>query len=201
MEQLDFKPRYKSIIVLLLVLLLAIIPVSYTLANYSAQTVAHNNILFGYVDLDLIQTTLDTDGTEIPIDTSAPFDVTSAATQSRIVRVANIGPHALFIRVKFWMEGTDKHGASFDADEYTSYTINLEDWIYSDGWYYYPMVVQPGESTSELFSQIIFEVNGLSNSYPECNLDLEIYAQGVQSEHQETLDVMQVTGWPEEGER
>lgn len=201
MERLDQIPGKRNVILFLLVLFLTIIPISNTLANYSAQTVAHNNILFGYVDLDLIQTTLDADGNEVAFDSTLPFDVTSNVIQSRIVRVANVGPHALFIRVKFWMVGIDEYGESFVANEYTSYTLNLEDWIYSDGWYYYPLIVQPGESTSELFSQVIFEVNGLSSNYPGCSLDLEIYAQGVQSEHQETLDVMQVTGWPEEGER
>jgi len=182
----------------ILLLLIGLPIAGATIAYYSVSIEADNFIQFGSVKLDLLQTTLDEKGEEIYFDSSVDFDVTNAASQSRIVRVKNVGNHSLYLRVKMILTSFSENGESFVGDEYVDYTLNKKDWIYQDGWYYYTKIVDPDDSTTELMTEVIFEVDELVNIYPDSSFHLDIYAQGVQSENNIHESVLDVEGWPEE---
>ncbi len=167
-----------------------------TLATFLAHTEAENYINFGGVDLQIIQTTLNAEGKEEPYDSKQAEDVTTRATQSRIIRVKNTGSHALYVRVQPRLNGKDSQDKPFDIGKFVEYETNAADWVYNDGWYYYMHILEPNEMSDVLLEELIFDVNHITESYPGSTFDIDFYAQGVQSEHQETTNVLEVVGWP-----
>ena len=48
-----------------------------------------------------------------------------------------------------------------------------------------------------LLDELVFDANQITTKYPGSTFDINFYAQGVQSEHQDTTNVLEVAGWPE----
>ena len=94
--------------------------------------------------------------------------------------------------------GKDSDEKPFDVAKFVEFEINQEDWVHRDGWYYYKRVLQPDEVSEILLDELIFDVNHITESFPGSTFDVNFYAQGVQSEHQEAADVLGVVGWPKE---
>ena len=102
----------------------------------------------------------------------------------------------MFVRVSLDMEGTDRNGEMIDnADALAGYTWNQTDWTYSDGWYYYKRVLEPGSETKELMTEVMFDIDRISAEYPGGNFKLDISAQGVQSKNNED-EALKAVGWP-----
>lgn len=169
-----------------------------TLATFLAHTEAENYINFGGVDLKIIQTTLNAEGIEQSYNSKQAEDVTTRAIQSRIIRVKNTGSHALYVRVQPQLNGKDSQGKPFDIGMFVEYETNTTDWVYKDGWYCYMHILEPNEVSEVLLEELIFDVNRITEKYPGSTFDIDFYAQGVQSEHQETTNVLEVVGWPNE---
>ena len=104
----------------------------------------------------------------------------------------------MYVRVDLGIKGTDKDGNEIkNADALAGYTLNDEDWLYQDGWYYYREALEPGSETEELLTEVIFDIDEISSLYPGGNFDLNVSAQGVQSRNNED-NVLAARGWPEE---
>ncbi len=190
----------KARIWLLVIAILAsiLIGIPGTLATFLTRGGAENYISFGGVDLKIVQTTLNSEGGEEQYSLSQAQNIASQAKQSRIIRVKNTGSHPLYVRVQPQFNGKDSDEKPFDVAKFVEFEINQEDWVHRDGWYYYKRVLQPDEVSEILLDELIFDVNHITESFPGSTFDVNFYAQGVQSEHQEAADVLGVVGWPKE---
>lgn len=168
-----------------------------TFAAFLAETKAENYIDFGGVSLKIIQTSLNEQGQEEIFDSKEPANIATQAVQSRIIRVKNTGSHALYVRVQPQFEGIDHHGKPIDIKTFTEYEINTADWIYKDGWCYYLHILEPGKVSEILLDELVFDVNQITSKHPGSTFDINFYVQGVQSEHQDTTNILEVVGWPE----
>lgn len=169
-----------------------------TTAFLTRQVVTDNVLTFGNLKMIIHQTTILSDGTEIPVNEDEPTDITYSDRVSRIVRFENVGEHPMYIRVSLKINGISSEGTEFNADDMVAYQINEEDWIYHDGWYYYKQPLKSKETTQELMSQIIFvDISSITNNYPGSRFDMKIDAQAVQSENN-AQDVLLAAGWPEQ---
>lgn len=66
----------------------------------------------------------------------------------KAVTVSNTGRNSCYVRVLSLL-------SEKDAEDYAQINYNLQDWeLAEDGYYYYRDVVEPGESTAELFSRV-----------------------------------------------
>ena len=88
----------------------------------------------------------------------------------------------------------DGQETTLPADFY-SFDINNNDWIESDGWYYYNhAALTANEETNTLMTKIMFDHTKL-NAVSGYQLTLHIQAEGVQSENNGQT-VWQAEGWP-----
>lgn len=163
-----------------------------TLAYYSVVGKATNVVTSGKISLMIHETT--DQGTEFPEEGVyiVPGDVVS-----KQVSVENICSHPFYLRVKI-VYGIDSQELSAED----CFKLNIDDvnWTYHDGWYYYNSVVEPGDVTSYVFSQVEIVGSKVDNSYIGKTLTLSVVAQGVQSEHNPLTDslVYTASGWPQE---
>lgn len=169
-----------------------------TTAFLTRQVVTDNVLTFGNLKMVIHQTTISSNGDEVPVTENIPTNITSNDVISRIVRFENVGEHPMYVRVSIDMNGITSEGTEFDANNMIAYQVNEEDWIYSDGWYYYKQPLEPNETTQELMSQIVFvDMNSITQEYPGSRFDMKMDAQAVQSENN-AQDVLSAAGWPEQ---
>lgn len=178
--------------------MLTALAVSQTLAFFTTSVDTENIIQFGDLGIRINETTLDAQGEEVAYSPGESANISRNSRQSRIVRVENTGGQPTYVRVDLGIKGTDKDGNEIkNADALAGYTLNDEDWLYQDGWYYYREALEPGSETEELLTEVIFDIDEISSLYPGGNFDLNVSAQGVQSRNNED-NVLAARGWPEE---
>lgn len=163
-----------------------------TYAYYSTVGTATNVITSGNIQF-IIHEKTDT-GAEFPKDGVyiVPGDVVS-----KVVTIENDCEHPFYLRVKI-LYGIDSQELS--AEECFKLDINRKDWELRDGWYYYKGVVEPGQTTPEVFSHVEIVGNKVDNAYLGKTLTLTVKAHAVQSENNpvEGTDTYTAFGWPEE---
>lgn len=178
--------------------LLAVLGLSQTLAFFTTNVDTENLITFGKLDLKINETTLDKQGEEVAYSPDEKVNLSRNSYLSRIIRLENTGSQPMYVRVDLSITGQDKDGGEIkNADALAEYTLNEDDWVYKDGWYYYKDILEPGSESKELMTEIIFDINEISSLYPGGDFDLDVSAQGVQSKNNENENVLLVTGWPE----
>lgn len=163
-----------------------------TLAYYSTVGRATNVVTSGDIEFIIHETT--DQGTEFPKEGVyiVPGDIVS-----KEVSIENICTHPFYLRVKI-VYGVDSQELS--ADECFKLNIDESNWQYVDGWYYYKGVVEPGETTPDVFSKVEIVGNKVDNSYLGKTLTLSVVAHAVQSENNpvEGTDTFTASGWPQE---
>ena len=76
-----------------------------------------------------------------------------------------------------------------------SMNINLADWtLGADGFYYFNEVLNPGETTDNLFTTVTFST-AMGNSYMNAVFFIGVDAEGVQSQNNGAT-VGDAIGWP-----
>ena len=189
------KKERKNIFIACAMVFLAL-AISQSLAFHTVNVDTESIVTFGNLGLKIHETMLDENNREIPYSPEYSTPLTRDGSQSRIVRVENTGRQPMFVRVSLDMEGTDKNGETIDnADALAGYAWNQTDWTYSDGWYYYKRVLEPGSETKELMTEVMFDIDRISAEYPGGNFKLDISAQGVQSKNNED-EALKAVGWP-----
>ncbi len=180
---------------LLTISLLAIVVTFFTqetLAYYSTVGKATNVVTSG--DIQFIIHEMTDAGTEFPEEGVyiIPGDVVS-----KKVSVENVCTHPFYLRVKI-VYGIDSQELS--AEECFKLNIDETNWEYVDGWHYYKGIVEPGETTSDVFSKVEIVGNKVDNSYIGKTLSLSVIAHAVQSENNpvEGTDTFTASGWPQE---
>lgn len=118
---------------------------------------------------------------------------------SKQVSIENDCEHPFYLRVKI-VYGINSEELPYE--ECFKLNINQEDWLYSDGWYYYKEPVAVESTTSNVFSHVEMVGTVIDNKYIGKILTLTVIAQAVQSENNEAPDgdVTKVEGWPKEAE-
>ena len=189
--------RKNVFLLIIIILIVMLLWLPGTLAAFLEETKAENYIDFGGVSLKIIQTTLNEQGQEETFDSKEAANIATQSVQSRIIRIKNTGSHALYVRVQPQFEGIDHQGKPIDIETFTEYEINTADWIYKDGWCYYLHILEPDEVSEILLDELVFDVNQITSKYPGSTFDIDFYVQGVQSEHQDITNILEVAGWPE----
>jgi hypothetical protein len=146
--------------------------------------------------MQLHETYLDHNGTELPFEQEKVTKLNSHAMQNRLFRIENTGKHPLYVRLSFSVLGTDRDGMKFDTKSCFHINTQLKQWIYQDGWYYYDSVLESGEQTEALVTNVICNLEELLRCYPGSKFKLSVLAQAVQSEHNHAESVVLAEGWP-----
>ena len=163
-----------------------------TLAFYSTVGKATNVITSGNLQFIIHETT--DQGREFPVEGVyiVPGDIVS-----KKVTVENDCEHPFYLRVKI-VYGVDSQ--TLTAEDCFKLNINEQYWILHDGWYYYTGIVNPGETTPDVFSHVEIVGSKVDNSYLGKTLTLTVKAQAVQSENNPISDgnTYTASGWPAE---
>ena len=164
-----------------------------TLAYYTTVGKATNVVTSGDIQFMIHETT--DQGTEFPKEGVyiLPGDVVS-----KKVTIESDCTHPFYLRVKL-VYGIDEEELS--SEDCFKLNINEEYWkLHEDGWYYYTGIVQPGETTPQVFSHVEIVGSKVDNSYIGKTLTLTVKAQAVQSENNPLTgtDTFTASGWPAE---
>lgn len=163
-----------------------------TQAFYTTVGKATNVVTSGNVRL-LIHETTD-QGKEFPREGVyvMPGDIVS-----KRVTVESDCDHPFYLRVKV-LYGIDSQDLS--SEDCFKLDIDPTNWVYNDGWYYYAGIVQPGETTPQIFSHVEIVGSKVDNRYIGKTLTLTVKAQAAQSENNPLADgkVYTASGWPAE---
>lgn len=163
-----------------------------TLAYYSTVGKATNVVTSGNIQFIIHEKT--DQGTDFPKEGVyiVPGDIVS-----KEVSIESDCEHPFYLRVKV-VYGVDSQELS--ADECFKLNINEEYWQLVDGWYYYKGIVNPGETTPNVFSHVEIVGSKVDNNYLGKTLTLSVIAHAVQSENNlvNGTDTFAASGWPQE---
>ena len=161
-----------------------------TLAYYSTVGTATNVVTSGNIQFIIHEMT--DQGTEFPQEGVyvVPGDVVS-----KKVSIENDCEHPFYLRVKI-VYGVDSQALS--AEDCFKLNINGEHWRFHEGWYYYTGIVEPGQTTPNVFSHVEIVGSKVDNRYIGQTLTLTVKAQAVQSENNPLTNgnTYTASGWP-----
>lgn len=160
-----------------------------SLAYFTAQDTANNQITAGNLGIAIHET--DENGDPFVNQTG----VMPGDTIAKVVKIENTGDNTAWIRVKVTMSCTDANQLALSTDNITL-NYNTTDWTYSNGYYYYNSPVDGGAFTNELFSSVAFDIS-LGNSYMDAVLSIDVDAEAVQYANN-GVTVLDAQGWPAE---
>ena len=185
------KIKLKIFFVSLVAVLMSFIGTS-TLAYYSTVGKATNVVTSGNIQFIIHEMT--DQGKEFPKEGVyiVPGDVVS-----KKVSIESDCQHPFYLRVKM-VYGVDSQTLS--AEDCFKLNINEEHWAFYDGWYYYKGIVNPGETTPNVFSHVEIVGSKVDTGYIGKTLTLTVKAQAVQSENNPITDnnTHTASGWPAE---
>lgn len=163
-----------------------------TLAYYQAFGQATNVVTSGSIRF-LIHEKTD-QGTKFPVEGVyiLPGDVVS-----KQVSVESDCEHPFYLRVQI-IYGINSQ--SLPAEDCFKLNIDKKYWQLHDGWYYYKGVVEPGQTTPNVFSHVEIAGAKIDNRCIGKTLTLTVNAQAVQSENNPIADgnIYTASGWPKE---
>lgn len=163
-----------------------------TLAYYTMVGKATNVVTTG--DIRFIIREMTDQGKEFPKDGVyiVPGDIVS-----KEVSIESDCDEPFYLRVKM-IYGVDSKELS--AEDCFKLNINEEHWELHDGWYYYKGIVNPKETTPDVFSHVEIVGAKVDNSYIGKTLTLTVKAQAVQTKHNPITDgnTYTASGWPKE---
>ena len=159
-----------------------------TLAYYTTIGKATNVVTSGDIQLKIHEKTAD--GSNFPTEGVyiIPGDIVS-----KQVSVENVCAHPFYLRVKV-VSATDN--ADLSPEECLKMDIDTVNWTLVDGYYYYNRILQPGEMTVPLFTQVEIVGSKVDQSHVGSALSITINAYAVQSEHNPAEHPWDASGWP-----
>lgn len=185
------KIKIRIFVVAFVAALMAFISTS-TLAYYTTVGKATNVVTSGNIQFIIHEKT--DQGTEFPEEGVyiIPGDIVS-----KKVSIESDCNHPFYLRVKL-VYGIDSEELS--AEDCFKLNINENAWELHDGWYYYKGIVNPGETTPNVFSHVEIVGSKVDNSYIGKVLTLTVKAQAVQSENNpvQNGNTHTASGWPAE---
>ena len=162
-----------------------------TLAYYTTIGKATNVVISG--DLQLMIREKSADGSDFPKEGVyvIPGDIVS-----KQVSVENVCTHPFYLRVKL-VSSTSNEALS--AEDCLQMNIDTQNWTLVDGYYYFNRVLQPGEMTPALFTEVEIVGSKVDQRHIGSALQLTVHAYAVQSEHNPADAPWLAAGWPMEG--
>ncbi len=179
----------KKKLIFIILLLLIIVSASATYAYIVSESATETVITFGSLKMKLHYYTLE-GNSEVEIKEDKDLNISGVDSLNRILRLENIGGHSMYVRVNFDI----KNDENIDISDLIRIE-NLDDWIYSDGYYYYKYELKPGKMTTKLMDEIIFDNKIINKDYAGSKIKFKINAEAVQAEHNNS-DVLELVGWP-----
>ncbi len=185
------KIKIKIFVTSLVAALMAFISTS-TLAYYSTIGKATNVVTSGNIQFIIHETT--DQGKEFPKEGVyiVPGDIVS-----KKVSIESDCEHPFYLRVKM-VYGVNSQELS--AEDCFKLNIDEKYWELHDGWYYYTGIVNPRETTPNVFSHVEMVGSKINTDYIGKTLTLTVKAQAVQSENNPIRDgnTFTASGWPKE---
>ena len=159
-----------------------------TLAYYSVIGKATNVVTSGSISMQIHEKTAD--GSDFPEEGVyvMPGDIVS-----KQVSVENICDHPFYLRVKLVNGSTNE---TLNADECLKLDIDTVNWTENGGYYYYNTILEPGQTTRELFTQVEIVGSKLERSHIGSTLSLTVDAYALQSENNPADHPWDASGWP-----
>ncbi len=182
--------RMKLLCVALAVALLCLCSYG-TLAFYSVIGTATNVITTGDVELAIHEKTAD--GQDFPAEgvTVIPGDVVD-----KIVTVENVCDQGFYLRLKLVSDSTD---LTLSAEDCLKVDLNTTNWtVGEDGYIYYNSVLQPGQITEPVFTQVEVVGERVTTENIGQTLSLTVKAYAVQSKNNPAEYPWDASGWPAE---
>ena len=181
------KARSRLLLIAVAAILLTVLTQP-SLAYYTAVGTATNVVTSGSIQLQIHEKTAD--GSAFPEQGVyiIPGDIVS-----KQVSVENICGHPFYLRVKL-VRGTDDQALS--AEDCLKMDIDTANWTYLDGYYYFNRILQPGEDTPALFTQVEIVGSKVDQSHIGSMLSLTVRAYAVQSENNPAEHPWDAAGWP-----
>lgn len=162
-----------------------------TLAYYTIIGTATNVVTSGDIELAIHEKTAG--GQDFPEEGVyvIPGDIVS-----KIVTIENVCGHPFWLRVKL-VSGATKDVLS--QEDCLALDLKTEHWIlHEDGFVYYNTILQPGETTAPVFTQVEIVGQYVNQNMVGTTLSLTVKAQAVQSEHNPADHPWEASGWPAE---
>lgn len=162
-----------------------------TLAYYSTVGKATNVVTSGDIQLIIHEKTAD--GSDFPAEGVyvIPGDIVS-----KRVTVENVCTHPFYLRVQITNGVTND---ALSAEDVFAIDLNTTDWtVAQDGYIYYNRILQPGEATTPVFTEVEIVGDQVDQSYIGSTLTLTVTAQAVQSENNPADYPWEAFGWPAE---
>lgn len=161
-----------------------------TVAYYTTIGTATNVVTSGSIQLVIHETTAD--GSPFPVQGVyiMPGDIIS-----KVVSIENDCTHPFYLRVKL-VDGINSEELS--SEECFDINIGPKWHVAEDGWIYYTEILQPGEFSAPVFTEVEIVGAAVDKSYIGKTLTLTVSAQAVQSENNPADFPWEASGWPAE---
>lgn len=183
------KARSKLLLIALAAILVTVLTQP-TLAYYTTIGKTTNVVTSGGIQLQIHEKTAD--GSDFPTEGVyiIPGDIVS-----KQVSVENVCAHPFYLRVKMISGSTNE---ALSAEDCLKMDIDTGNWTYLDGYYYYNHILQPGETTPALFTQVEIVGSKVDQTHIGSTLSLTVNAYAVQSENNPADHPWDASGWPAE---
>ena len=178
------------LLLIALAAILATVLTQPTLAYYTTIGKATNVVTSGDIQLMIHEKTAD--GSDFP---SEGVYIIPGDIVSKQVSVENVCGHPFYLRMKL-VSGSTNQGLT--AEDCLKMDIDTANWTYVDGFYYYNLILEPGQTTPVLFSQVEIVGSKVDRSHIGSTLSLTVNAYAVQSENNPAEHPWDASGWPAE---
>lgn len=162
------------------VALIGVIGVGATLAYFTDTEAVTNVVTMGHVDITLTEPSFDKDdGT--PDNTISNVMPNTVISKDPTVTVAP-GSENAYVRVKLDITATDVEGVDDEKALVLSLLdLDIENWFFSDGYYYYQGVMEEGD-TATLFTKVTIPEDW-GNEYAKFGFNIAVSAEAIQADN------------------
>ena len=180
------KAKARLLLIALAAILLTVLTQP-TLAYYTTIGKATNVVTSGDIQLMIHEKTAS--GDDFPREGIyiIPGDIVS-----KQVTVENVCEHPFYLRIKLVSGSTNE---ALSADDCLKLDIDTANWTYVEGFYYYNQILQPGETTPALFTQVEIVGSRVDQTHIGSTLSLTVNAYAVQSENNPADFPWEASGW------
>lgn len=162
-------------------------------ASFMGEVQAKGLTGSGPVKVELVEWAISETGQMVPFQNKTGIMPGDAV--SKIVTVKNIGAEPVYVRVQ--VEKNMQMAADSDGEpraEEMICNVHTNAWTKQEDFYYYNDVLAAGESTSPLFSEVVFD-ESMGNEYQNAIATIKITTQAVQSVNN-GASALEALGWP-----
>lgn len=182
--------------VLLIAALCILALVGGTAAYYTATSdVAVNTVKASNLKVEMMMMQEDGDGNQTPVTGDGAI-INPGETYSRIAMVKNSGKETAWVRVKGDLMVNGETISFVDNPYITLEDLNVDDWVWESGYFYYKKPLASGETTTPLFTGVTL-AQDIDNEMAGAQINLQPVAEGTQVKHNGS-SALEADGWPVE---